>query len=76
MESISNQPTPQDSGVNTAEFHSTIDTLSEQDEGTMTPPSKQTTPATSPQNSFRLGRIITALALFSRAEQYEPQVDC
>lgn len=55
MESISNQPTPQDSGLNTPEFHSTIDTLSEQDEGTMTPPSKQTTPATSPQSSFRLG---------------------
>uniref|UniRef100_A0A672Z8S6 Disks large homolog 5-like n=1 Tax=Sphaeramia orbicularis TaxID=375764 RepID=A0A672Z8S6_9TELE len=54
MESISNQPTPQDSGATTPDNHSTIDTLSEQDEGTMTPPSKQTTPATSPQSSFRL----------------------
>ncbi|TMS22152.1 Disks large-like protein 5 [Larimichthys crocea] len=54
MESISNQPTPQDSGATTPDNHSTGDTLSEQDEGTMTPPSKQTTPATSPHNSFRL----------------------
>ncbi|XP_041818099.1 disks large homolog 5-like isoform X1 [Chelmon rostratus] len=54
MESISNQPTPLDSGATTPDNHSTVDTLSEQDEGTMTPPSKQTTPATSPQNSFRL----------------------
>ncbi|XP_073345398.1 disks large homolog 5-like isoform X2 [Pagrus major] len=54
MESISNQPTPHDSGATTPDNHSTVDTLSEQDEGTMTPPSKQTTPATSPQNSFRL----------------------
>ncbi|XP_056152988.1 disks large homolog 5-like [Lampris incognitus] len=54
MESISNQPTPQDSGTTTPDNRSTIDTLSEQDEGTMTPQSKQTTPATSPHNSFRL----------------------
>ncbi|XP_069011512.1 disks large homolog 5-like isoform X2 [Embiotoca jacksoni] len=54
MESISNQPTPHDSGATTPDNHSTVDTLSEQDEGTMTPPSKQTTPATSPHNSFRL----------------------
>ncbi|XP_070708172.1 disks large homolog 5-like isoform X2 [Pempheris klunzingeri] len=54
MESISNQPTPQDSGATTPDNNSTVDTLSEQDEGTMTPPSKQTTPATSPHNSFRL----------------------
>nr|XP_046232150.1 disks large homolog 5-like isoform X2 [Scatophagus argus] len=54
MESISNRPTPQASGATTPDNHSTVDTLSEQDEGTMTPPSKQTTPATSPQNSFRL----------------------
>ena len=53
MESISNQPTPLDSGATTPDNHSTVDTLSEQDEGTMTPPSKQTTPATSPHNSFR-----------------------
>lgn len=53
MESISNQPTPHGSGATTPDNHSTVDTLSEQDEGTMTPPSKQTTPATSPHNSFR-----------------------
>uniref|UniRef100_A0A3Q1JS09 Discs, large homolog 5b (Drosophila), tandem duplicate 1 n=1 Tax=Anabas testudineus TaxID=64144 RepID=A0A3Q1JS09_ANATE len=39
-----NQPTPQDSGATTPDNHSTVDTLSEQDEGTITPPSKQTTP--------------------------------
>nr|XP_024003406.1 disks large homolog 5 [Salvelinus alpinus] len=54
MESISGQPTPQLSGATTPDNHSVIDTLSEQDEGTMTPPSKQTTPATSPHSSFRL----------------------
>uniref|UniRef100_A0A8C2GNA9 Discs large MAGUK scaffold protein 5 n=1 Tax=Cyprinus carpio TaxID=7962 RepID=A0A8C2GNA9_CYPCA len=32
----------------TPDTHSNIDTLSEQDEGTMTPPSKQATPTTSP----------------------------
>lgn len=53
IESISNQPTPQASGATTPDNHSTIDTLSEQDEGTITPSSKWTTPATSAQNSFR-----------------------
>uniref|UniRef100_A0A3Q3IAM7 Discs, large homolog 5b (Drosophila), tandem duplicate 1 n=1 Tax=Monopterus albus TaxID=43700 RepID=A0A3Q3IAM7_MONAL len=53
MEAISNQPTPQDSRAMTPDSHSTTDTLSEQDEGTMTPPSRQMTPATSPYNSFR-----------------------
>ncbi|CAG5905331.1 unnamed protein product [Menidia menidia] len=53
MESISNQPTPQDSRATTPDNHSAVDTLSEQGEGTMTPPSKQTTPANSPHNSFR-----------------------
>lgn len=53
MESISNQPTPQASGATTPDNHSVIDTLSEQDEGTVTPSSKWTTPATSAQNSFR-----------------------
>uniref|UniRef100_A0A4W6ERG7 Discs large MAGUK scaffold protein 5 n=1 Tax=Lates calcarifer TaxID=8187 RepID=A0A4W6ERG7_LATCA len=51
---LCNQPTPQGSGATTPDNHSTVDTLSEQDEGTMTPPSKQTTPATSPHSSFRL----------------------
>ncbi|XP_075949990.1 disks large homolog 5-like [Anarhichas minor] len=54
MESLSNQPTNRDSGATTPDNHCTADTLSEQDEGTITPPSKQTTPATSPQSSFRL----------------------
>ncbi|XP_055006019.1 disks large homolog 5-like isoform X2 [Boleophthalmus pectinirostris] len=55
MESISNQPTPQDSAASTPDRLSSSEALSEQDEGTMTPPSKQTTPATSPNSSFRLG---------------------
>ncbi|XP_028989821.1 disks large homolog 5-like isoform X2 [Betta splendens] len=54
MESISNQPTPQASGATTPDNHSMADSLSEQDEGTITPPSHQTTPASTPQNSFRL----------------------
>uniref|UniRef100_A0A667YJW2 Discs large MAGUK scaffold protein 5 n=1 Tax=Myripristis murdjan TaxID=586833 RepID=A0A667YJW2_9TELE len=57
MESVSNQPTPQDSGATTPDNHSTIDTLSEQDEGTMTPPSKQTTPATSPHSSHKAAEL-------------------
>lgn len=65
MESISNQPTPLDSGATTPDNHSTVDTLSEQDEGTMTPPSKQTTPATSPQNSFRSDINITIFMFIS-----------
>uniref|UniRef100_A0AAX7U8I6 Discs, large homolog 5b (Drosophila), tandem duplicate 1 n=1 Tax=Astatotilapia calliptera TaxID=8154 RepID=A0AAX7U8I6_ASTCA len=44
MESISNQPSPHDSGATTPDNHSTVDLLSEQDEGTITPASKQTTP--------------------------------
>ncbi|KAK9530292.1 hypothetical protein VZT92_011803 [Zoarces viviparus] len=54
MESISNQLTNCDSGATTPDTHCTADTLSEQDEGTITPPSKQTTPGTSPHSSFRL----------------------
>ncbi|PWA25931.1 hypothetical protein CCH79_00001713 [Gambusia affinis] len=49
--SVSTQSTPQGSGTATPDSHSAIDTLSEQDEGTLTPSSKQTTPTTSP-NSF------------------------
>lgn len=56
MESISNQPTPLDSAATTPDHLSSVEALSEeQEEGTMTPPSKQTTPATSPNSSFRLG---------------------
>ncbi|KFV88037.1 Disks large 5, partial [Struthio camelus australis] len=53
LEPVSNHSTPQDSGAATPDNHSVIDTVSEQDEGTMTPPSKQTTPTTSPRNSLR-----------------------
>lgn len=56
MESISNQPSPHDSGATTPDNHSTVDLLSEQDEGTITPAFKQTTPATSPHISSRLPR--------------------
>ncbi|XP_051795397.1 disks large homolog 5-like isoform X2 [Acanthochromis polyacanthus] len=66
MESISNQPTPRDSGATTPDRHSNVDALSEQDEGTMTPPSKLTTPATSPHSSFRLPGSITHRSVESR----------
>ncbi|XP_053306453.1 disks large homolog 5 [Spea bombifrons] len=45
--------TPHSSGAATPDNHSVIDTVSEQDEGTMTPPSKETTPSTSPRTSLR-----------------------
>uniref|UniRef100_A0A8C5QQZ9 Discs large MAGUK scaffold protein 5 n=1 Tax=Leptobrachium leishanense TaxID=445787 RepID=A0A8C5QQZ9_9ANUR len=45
--------TPHSSGAATPDNHSVIDTVSEQDEGTMTPPSKETTPSTSPRSSLR-----------------------
>ncbi|MEQ2178599.1 hypothetical protein GOODEAATRI_015708, partial [Goodea atripinnis] len=51
LDPASTQSTPQESGTATPDSHSAIDTLSEQDEGTLTPSSKQTTPTTSP-NSF------------------------
>ncbi|XP_056350969.1 disks large homolog 5 isoform X3 [Oenanthe melanoleuca] len=54
LEPVSNHSTPQGSGAATPDNHSVIDTVSEQDEGTMTPPSKQTTPTTSPRNSLRV----------------------
>ncbi|XP_015272078.1 PREDICTED: disks large homolog 5, partial [Gekko japonicus] len=53
LEPVSSHSTPQGSGAATPDSHSVIDTVSEQDEGTMTPPSKQTTPTTSPCNSIR-----------------------
>ncbi|MGH0118182.1 UNVERIFIED_CONTAM: hypothetical protein FKN15_045329 [Acipenser sinensis] len=49
-----NHSTPHGSGAATPDNHSVIDTVSEQDEGTVTPPSKQTTPTTSPRNSIRM----------------------
>ncbi|XP_029377323.1 disks large homolog 5a isoform X2 [Echeneis naucrates] len=54
LEPVSTQSTPQGSGAATPDNHSTIDTLSEQDEGTLTPSSKQTTPTTSPHNFIRM----------------------
>uniref|UniRef100_A0A674AU02 Discs, large homolog 5a (Drosophila) n=1 Tax=Salmo trutta TaxID=8032 RepID=A0A674AU02_SALTR len=53
LEPVSSQSTPQGSGATTPDNHSTIDTLSEQDEGTLTPSSKQTTPTTSPHKGSR-----------------------
>uniref|UniRef100_A0AAQ5Y7B5 Discs, large homolog 5b (Drosophila), tandem duplicate 1 n=1 Tax=Amphiprion ocellaris TaxID=80972 RepID=A0AAQ5Y7B5_AMPOC len=57
-----NQPTPRESGATTPDHHSNVDTLSEQDEGTMTPPSKQTTPATK-SRLVRLKRIHVELGV-------------
>ncbi|XP_068423648.1 disks large homolog 5a isoform X2 [Clinocottus analis] len=54
LEPVSTPWTPQGSGVATPDNHSAIDTLSEQDEGTLTPSSKQTTPTTSPHNFIRM----------------------
>uniref|UniRef100_A0A3Q2X996 Discs large MAGUK scaffold protein 5 n=1 Tax=Hippocampus comes TaxID=109280 RepID=A0A3Q2X996_HIPCM len=42
----------------TPDNRSVGDTLSEQDEGTVTPPSKQTTPVTSPHSSFAEPRLV------------------
>uniref|UniRef100_A0A3Q0TI42 Discs large MAGUK scaffold protein 5 n=1 Tax=Amphilophus citrinellus TaxID=61819 RepID=A0A3Q0TI42_AMPCI len=52
-----NQLTPHDSGATTPDDHSTVDLLSEQDEGTITPPSKETTPTTTIKNKPRLVRL-------------------
>ncbi|XP_046884639.1 disks large homolog 5a [Hypomesus transpacificus] len=54
LEPVSGQSTPQGSGATTPDNHSKIDTLSEQDEGTLTPSSKQTTPTTSPNSFIRM----------------------
>ncbi|XP_055758844.1 disks large homolog 5-like isoform X8 [Salvelinus fontinalis] len=54
LEPVSSQFTSQGSGATTPDNHSTIDTLSEQDEGTLTPSSKQTTPTTSPHSFIRV----------------------
>uniref|UniRef100_A0A3B1J3H7 Discs large MAGUK scaffold protein 5 n=1 Tax=Astyanax mexicanus TaxID=7994 RepID=A0A3B1J3H7_ASTMX len=55
MESVSSCSTPVGSGAGTPDARSTIDTLSEQDEGTMTPPSKNTTPPR--QVTVRKGQV-------------------
>ncbi|XP_056147340.1 disks large homolog 5a isoform X2 [Lampris incognitus] len=54
LEPVGTQTTPEGSGATTPDNHSTIDTLSEQDEGTLTPSSKQTTPTTSPHSFIRM----------------------
>uniref|UniRef100_A0A8C2AL96 Discs large MAGUK scaffold protein 5 n=1 Tax=Cyprinus carpio TaxID=7962 RepID=A0A8C2AL96_CYPCA len=51
------------SSHSTPDTHSNIDTLSEQDEGTMTPPSKQATPTTSPLRDRSEGRKQAELRL-------------
>uniref|UniRef100_A0A8D2LYV6 Discs large MAGUK scaffold protein 5 n=1 Tax=Varanus komodoensis TaxID=61221 RepID=A0A8D2LYV6_VARKO len=68
LEPVSSRSTPQGSGAATPDSHSIIDTVSEQDEGTMTPPSKQTTPTTSPRNSMRTPEPRTVLIQKSQVE--------
>ncbi|KAM3913520.1 disks large homolog 5 isoform 2-T2 [Leptodactylus fuscus] len=53
LDASTSHSTPHGSGAATPDNHSVIDTVSEQDEGTMTPPSKETTPSTSPCSSLR-----------------------
>ncbi|XP_037547407.1 disks large homolog 5 [Nematolebias whitei] len=65
MESFSNQVTTQGDVAPSWDNHS-VDNLSEQDEGTMTPSSRLTTPATSPHNSFRLPGSVSLRAAESR----------
>uniref|UniRef100_A0A6Q2Y8L4 Discs, large homolog 5a (Drosophila) n=1 Tax=Esox lucius TaxID=8010 RepID=A0A6Q2Y8L4_ESOLU len=61
LEPVSSPVPAQGSGATTPDNHSTIDTLSEQDEGTLTPSSKQTTPTTSPHSFSRVcePRVVT-----------------
>uniref|UniRef100_A0A8C7UIQ0 Discs, large homolog 5a (Drosophila) n=1 Tax=Oncorhynchus mykiss TaxID=8022 RepID=A0A8C7UIQ0_ONCMY len=61
LEPVSSQFTPQGSGATTPDNHSTIDTLSEQDEGTLTPSSKQTTPTTKGSCKVCEPRVVTVL---------------
>ncbi|XP_072484172.1 disks large homolog 5 isoform X4 [Notamacropus eugenii] len=51
LDPVSTRSNPHGSGSATPDI---IDTVSEQDEGTITPTSKQTTPTTSPRNSIRI----------------------
>ncbi|OCT58753.1 disks large homolog 5 isoform X2 [Xenopus laevis] len=53
LDTSTSHSTPHSSGAATPDNHSIIDTVSEQDEGTMTPSSKETTPSTSPRSSLR-----------------------
>uniref|UniRef100_A0A8C7XK61 Discs, large homolog 5b (Drosophila), tandem duplicate 1 n=1 Tax=Oryzias sinensis TaxID=183150 RepID=A0A8C7XK61_9TELE len=71
MEALSNQLILKDGRVASPDNHSTVDTLSEQDEGTITPPSKRTTPANSPHNSFRLAGSIIPIFSESRLVRFK-----
>ncbi|XP_075073186.1 disks large homolog 5 isoform X1 [Mixophyes fleayi] len=53
LDASTSHSTPHGSGAATPDNHSVIDTVSEQDEGAVTPPSKETTPTTSPHSSLR-----------------------
>ena len=54
LEPVSSAPTtPLPSSTPTPDTHPVVDTLSEQDEGTLTPSSKQTSPTTSPSSCIR-----------------------
>uniref|UniRef100_A0A3Q3L2N9 Discs, large homolog 5a (Drosophila) n=1 Tax=Labrus bergylta TaxID=56723 RepID=A0A3Q3L2N9_9LABR len=59
LEPVSTQSTPQGSGAATPDNHSTIDTLSEQDEGTLTPSSKQTTMPSEGSRKLAEPRLVT-----------------
>uniref|UniRef100_A0A8C7ZLG7 Discs, large homolog 5a (Drosophila) n=1 Tax=Oryzias sinensis TaxID=183150 RepID=A0A8C7ZLG7_9TELE len=59
LEPVGYQSTPQGSGAATPDNHSIIDTLSEQDEGTLTPSSKQTTPTTKGSKKVAEPRLVT-----------------
>uniref|UniRef100_A0A668AM15 Discs, large homolog 5a (Drosophila) n=1 Tax=Myripristis murdjan TaxID=586833 RepID=A0A668AM15_9TELE len=59
LEPVSTQSTPQGSGATTPDNHSTIDTLSEQDEGTLTPSSKQTTMPSEGSRKVGEPRLVT-----------------
>uniref|UniRef100_A0A671XGI2 Discs, large homolog 5a (Drosophila) n=1 Tax=Sparus aurata TaxID=8175 RepID=A0A671XGI2_SPAAU len=59
LEPVSTQSTPQGSGAATPDNHSTIDTLSEQDEGTLTPSSKQTTMPSEGGRKMAEPRLVT-----------------
>ncbi|KAJ8013811.1 hypothetical protein DPEC_G00033660 [Dallia pectoralis] len=54
LEPVNSPASAQGGGATTPDNHSTIDTLSEHDEGTLTPSSKQTTPTTSPHSFIRM----------------------
>ncbi|XP_061666064.1 disks large homolog 5-like [Syngnathoides biaculeatus] len=74
MESIGNQPTRHDSGAATPDDSSAGDALSEQDEGTVTPPSEQTTPAASPHRLPVVGLRRTAESRLVRLKRIQAEL--